>query len=139
MRLQDIMTRDIQWIAPDTSLHEAAQLMQSRDVGFLPIGDANNPVGVVTDRDIVIRGIAEELDPASARVQDIMSTDLLTLPEDHPVEEAARLMEDRQIRRLLVEDADHRIRGILSLGDLAFRTHDQRLSGEALERVSAHA
>jgi len=138
MKLQDIMTRDIQWIGPETSIHETAQLMQSHDVGFLPVGDANNPLGVITDRDIVVRAIAEDMDPESAKAQDIMSTDLLTLPQDCTVEEAAQVMEDRQVRRLLVEDAKHQIVGVLSLGDLAFRTHDQRLSGEALERVSSH-
>jgi CBS domain-containing protein len=130
------MTPAVEVISPDATLQEAAARMKARDIGPLPVCDRDRLVGVVTDRDITVRATAEGADPTAIRVQDIMTPEVLYCFEDQLVEEAARLMQDYQVRRLLVLDNDQRLVGIVSLGDLALQTHDEELVGQTLEEVS---
>ncbi len=140
MLVRNVMTRGVECIRPTASLQEAARRMRDLDVGPLPVcGDNDRLVGMVTDRDITVRATAEGRDPKTARVQDVMTPDVTYCFEDQDVTEATRLMEDNQIRRLVVLDRDKRLVGILSLGDLAVRTGEEQLSGEALEQVSEPA
>lgn len=141
MNVTDICTHDPQCISPEAGLVEAAQKMKSLDVGMLPVCENDRLVGCVTDRDITVRAIAQGLDPRATRVRAIMSPGIVYCFEDQDAKEAAQLMEEKQIRRLPVLNRDKRLVGILSLGDLAVRTHKQKLAGEVLERVSepAHA
>jgi len=134
--LRDIMTRDVHAVPPETSLRHAAQKMKSWDVGALPVCKNDKLVGVITDRDIAVRAVAEGEDPESSCVGDAMTGNLIYCYEDEDVERAARLMEDKQIRRLPVMDRDRHLVGIVSLGDLATRQRDDRLSGGVLEQVS---
>ena len=136
MRLRDVMTRGVREISPDTPLREAARHMKDLNVGVLPVCDGSKIVGMLTDRDIAVRGVAEGCDPDSTRASELMSPGVIYCYEDEDVREAARLMEEKQIRRLLVMDRGHQAVGIVSLGDLATRHGDDRLSGEVLERVS---
>lgn len=137
MFVEEIMTRDVECISPDTSVQEAAKKMRDLDIGPLPIcGDNDRLVGILTDRDITIRAVAEGKDLKRTQVRDIMSPHIVYCFEDQDVTEAARLMEERQIRRLVVLNRQKRLVGIVSLGDLAVVTHDLRLAGEALEAVS---
>jgi CBS domain-containing protein len=111
--------------------------MKELDVGMLPVcGDNDRLVGTLTDRDITIRAVAEGLDPRTALVRDVMTPSVVYCFEDEDVEEAARLMKDNQVRRLVVLNRDKRLVGIVSLGDLAVDTGDEHLAGSALEAVS---
>lgn len=120
-KIADIMSTDVQTIQPQESLRRAAQCMQELDVGALPVCDGERLLGMLTDRDITVRGIADGLDPDSACVSDIMSPEVDTITVDQDADEAKRLMGERQIRRLPVVDASRRLVGIVSLGDLAVR------------------
>ena len=136
MQLRDVMTRDIQDIPPEATLKQAAETMRSLDVGALPVCENNRVIGMLTDRDIAMRAVAEGYDPNEAHVRDAMTGELIYCYEDDTVENAAKLMEEKQIRRLPVMDRNQRLCGIVSLGDLATRTRDDRMSGEVLEQVS---
>jgi CBS domain-containing protein len=139
MRLSDIMTRDVEVMAPENTVREAAQRMRSLDVGALPICDGRRLLGMVTDRDITIRVTAEGRDPANTRVTDAMTPDVCYAFEDQDVQEAAQIMEDRQIRRLPVISRDgHQLVGIVALGDIA-TTGKDRLAGDTLEAISEPA
>ena len=139
MQLKDVMTRDVEVISPDASLEEAARTMDQLNVGPLPVCDGERLVGMVTDRDITVRATAAGKDPRTATVREAMSTDVLYCFEDQDVSEAVRLMESQQVRRVPVLDRSKRLVGIVSLGDVATATRDDRLTGEVLERVSEPA
>ena|SRR5687768_476440 len=136
MLLRDVMTRGLENVPSDATLMEAAERMKALDVGVLPVCQNDRLVGMITDRDITIRGVAEGCDPKQTAVADAMSRELIYCYEDESVESAAKLMEEKQIRRLPIFDRNDRAVGIVSLGDLAVRNRDDRLSGEVLERVS---
>ncbi|TMQ71295.1 MAG: CBS domain-containing protein [Candidatus Eisenbacteria bacterium] len=138
MRLDECMTRGVECVHPDTMLQEVARKMRDLDVGTIPVcGNEDRLVGILTDRDITIRSVSLGMDPKSTRVDQVMTPAVVFCYEDQPIEEAARLMEDRQIRRLPVLDHDRRLTGILSLGDLAVSGPDERqLAAEALEAIS---
>ncbi len=136
MELKNVMTRNVEVIGPDASVQEAAQRMKAKDVGPLPVCDGDRLAGILTDRDITVRAIAEGRDPKTTKVRDVMTPDVLHLSEDQTVEEAARLMEEGHVRRLVVLNRDKRLVGIVSLADLAVGAGDERLAGEVLKRVS---
>jgi CBS domain-containing protein len=139
MQVKDVMTRGAECIAPDESLQEAARKMRALDVGALPICDNDRLTGMITDRDIAVRAVAEGRDPKTTHVRDAMSKGVNYCLEDDDVAEAARLMKDRQVRRLIVLDRNKRLAGIVSLGDLAVQTGDEHLAGKTLEQVSQPA
>lgn len=134
--VKDLMTRGVEHIAGTAPVQQAAARMAQKDVGFLAVSDGQSAGGVITDRDIVVRCLAHRKDPEQTAVQECMTSGVTTLPEEAAIEEAARLMEDRQIRRLLITDADGRLTGVLSLGDLATGCQDDHLRSEVLEKVS---
>jgi CBS domain-containing protein len=136
MQLKEIMTHQVHCVPPETSLREAAQEMRLLDVGALPICKDDRLIGFITDRDIAVRAVADGQDPRSCCVSDAMTPELVYCFEDDEVEEAARLMETRQIRRLPVLSRNKRLVGIVSLGDLAIRHGDESLSHEVLEQIS---
>jgi CBS domain-containing protein len=114
----------------------AAAKMRALDVGPLPVCDGDRLQGMVTDRDITVRATAAGKDPATTPVAEVMTPQVVSVFEDQDVAEAARLMEQYQIRRLVVLDRDNRLVGIVSLGDLAVETGDEGGAGEVLEQVS---
>jgi len=136
MQVSEVMTRGAECVSPDTTLQAAARKMKALDVGPLPICDNDRLTGMLTDRDIVIRAVADGLDPRTAQVRDTMTPGITYCFEDQDVTEAAQLMKDHQIRRLPVLNRDKRLVGIVSLGDLAVGTGNERLAGETLEQVS---
>jgi CBS domain-containing protein len=136
MQLKDVMTRDVEVIHPDATLQEAARKMKALDVGPLPVCDGERVVGMLTDRDITVRATAEGRDPTTTKVREAMTPEVVYLLEDQDVEEAARLMQERQLRRLLVMGHDKHVAGIVALGDLAVETGDERRVGQVLEAVS---
>lgn len=139
MKVQDVMTREVEVIHPDATLTEAAQKMKRLDVGPLPVCDGDQLQGFITDRDITIRATAGGQDPNTARVRDAMTDEVVFCYDDQDVKEAAKLMQEHQIRRLTVLSRDRRLVGIVSLGDLAVDGKDQKLSGKVLEEVSEPA
>jgi CBS domain-containing protein len=135
MKLKEIMTRDVEVIHPDDSLQAAAQKMRDRDIGFLPVCDGDRLIGVVSDRDMIVRVIAEGKDPTAMMGRSLVTTPVIYCFEDQDVDEAARIMQENQIRRLVILNRDKRLVGVVSLGDLAMnRPADQ--SGEVLQSVS---
>lgn len=137
MQVKDLMTANVECISPNTTLREAAQKMKDLDVGALPIcGDDNRLAGMITDRDITIRGVAEGLDPSVAEANDLMTPNIVYCYEDQDASDAAHMMEQNQIRRLVVLTRNKRLAGILSLGDLAVELGDDQLAGHTLEAVS---
>ena len=136
MLLKDIMTRSVEEIPPQASLRDAAQRMKSLDVGALPVCENNQLVGMVTDRDIAVRAVADGRDPSETTVLDAMTPGAVWCFEDDDVKDAARIMEQKQIRRLVVLDRNKHAVGIVSLGDIATRLSNEKLSGEILNEVS---
>jgi len=137
MKVKELMTRGVECTRPGASLQEAAAKMKALDVGALPVcGDDDRLVGMITDRDITVRSSAKGESPAEVRVADVMTPEVLYCFEDATVEDAALLMEQKQVRRLVVLDRDKRLVGIVSLGDLAVETRDDHLAGSTLEGVS---
>ena len=139
MQLKEIMTRRVEVVHPDTTIQEAARKMKALDVGPMPVCDGERLVGMVTDRDITIRATAQGLDPCTATVREVMTKDVIWCLEDESIETAARLMEQNQIRRLLVLGSDKRLAGIVSLADLAVDTGEDEMTAQLLERVSEPA
>jgi CBS domain-containing protein len=135
-RIRDVMTRKPRVIQPDATVADAATLMRRLNVGALPVCDGSRLIGMVTDRDITTRATAEGRDPYLTAVRDVMSPGVAWALEDDPVEEAARIMREHQIRRLPIVDDRHSLVGVVSLGDLATEVADDELSGDTLERIS---
>jgi len=136
MKLSEIMTREVEIIQPDDTLHTAAQKMRDRDIGFLPVCDGESLMGVLSDRDITIRALANGMDINVMLGRDLMTTPAIYCFDDQDVTEAAKIMEENQIRRLVVLNRDDkRLVGVISLGDLA-RKGITDISGQVLQRVS---
>ena len=136
MQVKDVMTRDVEVVYPMNSLMEAAQKMRALDIGMLPVFDGNFIVGMLTDRDITVRATAEGLDPKTTSVQEAMSPEVVHAYEDEDIDDAAQKMSDRQLRRLIVLDRNRKLAGIVSIGDLAIDSHDAKLTGKTLEKIS---
>jgi CBS domain-containing protein len=139
VRISDIQTEEPEVTSPDTTLTEAAKRMRELDVGMLPVCDGDRLVGILTDRDITIRATAEGRDPKKTAVRDVMTPKVVYCFDDQDVSEAARIMKEKQIRRLPVINREKRLVGVLSLGDLAVRTGDEPMAGDVLEGVSESA
>jgi len=139
VNVKDVMTKGAECISPTASLQTAAQRMKDLDVGPLPVCENDRIVGIITDRDITVRGVCQGCSPKTTTVRDIMTPQIVFCFEDQDVQEAARLMWDKQIRRLVVLNRKKRLVGIVSLGDLAVETGDEHLAWQTLERVSEPA
>ena len=136
MKLEEIMTKEVECVHPQDSLKEAARKMRVRDIGFLPVCDDDRLIGVVTDRDIVLRATAEGINPNTSIGRDLMNSPIVYCFDDQDVQEAAKLMEEHQIRRVaVVSRKNKRLVGVVSLGDIA--TNDtKKISAEVLQSVS---
>ena len=119
MQVSEIMTRGVETIAPDASLQQAASAMEAMGVGSLPVCDGDRLVGAITDRDIVVRGVAAGLNPIDTVVRDCMTPDIAYAFEDEDADEVLERMKVLQVRRLSVLDHDKKLVGIVSLGDIA--------------------
>lgn len=135
-QVSQIMTRGVRTLAPTETVMKAAQAMQELDVGVIPVCDGRKLVGMVTDRDIVLRGVAKGCLVDKAQLSEVMSTDTQWCFEDQSLEEVSDKMRDAQIRRVPVVDHDKQLVGMLSLGDIATRTHTEEETGETLEEIS---
>jgi CBS domain-containing protein len=138
MKVKDAMHNGVDWVSPDTPISEIARMMCEHDIGSIPIGENDRLVGMVTDRDIVCKGLAEEsFDLSEATARDVMTAGIHCCREDDDLAQAVRHMEELKVRRLLVVNKDKRMVGILSLGDISRSVPSDMLS-ECVKSVSAH-
>jgi CBS domain-containing protein len=135
MKVRDVMTSDVVTARADTTLEEIATMMKSGDTGAIPVVEEDELLGLITDRDIVVRCVAEGRDPSDVTAEDVLSENLEVVDPDADVEEALDLMGRHQIRRLPVVENGELV-GMVSLGDLAVKQGDKKDTGEALKDVS---
>jgi CBS domain-containing protein len=120
-KVSDLMTKEVIYLPAETTLDEAARAMREADIGDVIVTDGSTLAGMVTDRDIVVRAVADRRDPASTTIGSIATRDIIMIEQNSPASDAANLMRAQGVRRILVCDADRRLVGIVSLGDLAMR------------------
>ncbi len=135
----DVMTRGVRSMRPDDNLVAAAQAMEELNVGAVPVCSGDKLLGMLTDRDIVVRGVAQEMDLKQCKLSDVMSGHVRTAREDDDVEDVLREMADAQIRRLPVVDSQDRLVGIVSIGDIASRHLDEHQVAQSLGDISTPA
>lgn len=134
MQIKDVMCHDVEIASPEMTVVEAARKMRDLDCGFLPVGENDRLVGMITDRDIAVRAVAEGKDVQSCHVRDAMTPDVLYCFEDQDTDDAAEFMADHQIRRLPILSRAKRLVGVLSLADIA--RQDDDASAAAVRGVS---
>src|SRR5438105_8614409 len=135
MKVSEAMTRDVRVASPEETIRQAAKTMASMDAGVLPVGEKDRLIGMITDRDIAIRGIAKGKGP-KAKVRDVMTEDVKYCFDDQEIDDVTQNMADIQVRRLPVLNRDKRLVGILSLGDIAISRDDAKVAGDALQGIS---
>jgi len=135
-RIEDVMVEDVVTIEVTASLADAAGVMRDANVGMLPVMDGDNLLGVVTDRDLVIRGMAHDIKPSSVQVSECMSTNVIAVRPDAPVEGAIEIMAHERIGRLPVIGYTGRLIGVVTLSSLALRSSQQENTLEAAQEVS---
>jgi CBS domain-containing protein len=135
-QIKDVMSSDFKWMTPDTPISQIAQEMRDKDCGFMPIAENDKMIGMVTDRDITIRAVAEGKNPAETQARDVMSPQTYYCYDDQDVEEVCNNMGEIQVRRLPVVNRDKRLVGIVSMGDLA-QSANQPNVGETEQQITA--
>ena len=134
-QLKDLMSRDVKVVRPEMSICDAAKAMRDGDFGMMPVGEDDRMIGTISDRDIAIRAVAEGKD-AGTKVREVMSEGIAWAYEDDSVEHAAKIMSERQVRRLPVVDRDKRLVGIVALGDFAVESSEIKPAAQALSEIS---
>jgi CBS domain-containing protein len=135
MKVKEIMTKDVATLNPEDTVERAAQLMREYNIGSVPVCNSENVIGVITDRDIALRSVAEGGNGRNQTVREVMSSNPVLINSETDVHEAARIMSERQVRRLPVVENNNLV-GIVSLGDLAVESILQDNAGEALSNIS---
>jgi len=133
MQAKDLMTRNVECVSPETSIEEIARIMKSMDIGFVPVYDEDRLIGTVTDRDIVLRAIAEDRNSCTA--SDVMTADVWWCYDDQTAEEIADYMASHEVRRVVILDRQKRLAGVISIGDLA-KSGEQAKAGEAIGDIA---
>lgn len=134
-KVRDVMADRPRCVSPDTPVSEAARLMKTEDVGSLPVLEGERLTGVLTDRDIVVRAVAEEKDPRGMPVREVASSDLVTIGPDEDLSDALKLMATYQVRRLPVVDEEDRLVGVVAQADVAMEAKEKDV-GQMLEGIS---
>ena len=137
MKVKDVMHKGVDWVSPNTPITELAKLMRAHDIGCIPVGEDDKLIGMVTDRDIAIRGFANGKDISKLTARDVMTKPVIWCWDSDNAMNAARLMENKKIRRLPVIDDNKRMVGMLSLGDISHAVSDHT-AAEVIKAVSAH-
>lgn len=138
MLVKEVMSSDVVWVTPSEEIGNVASKMKEFDIGAIPVCKNHEIVGIVTDRDIVVRGLVDDGDIAEHSVREVMTEHPIWCSVNEDVEDAIRLMEEKQIRRLLVVDSERHLVGLLSVGDVSQNTSHE-LSGEVIAAVSRHS
>jgi CBS domain-containing protein len=136
MKIRDIMKHRIETIAPDSNISSAARLMRDKDIGMLPVNQGGEIVGILTDRDITTRATANGSDPNDTLVRDVMSNEVFSCLDSDNLQDAARIMEEYQVRRIIVQNESGAFVGILSLADLAHHQQTEKLGTRVLGEVT---
>lgn len=139
MKVSEIMTTNFEMVEATSPLTEAAEKMASLNVGLLPVKEGTKLIGLITDRDIVVRALAAKRDPSETQVKDIITSQLVCCIDSDSIESAVQLMEEKQVRRLIVCNEKKEPIGVVSLGDVAAKAQQDELAGEALESISEPA
>lgn len=135
--VRDVMTPNPDCVSSDADIQEAARIMKEKDTGVVPVVDGDKKVvGLLTDRDIVVRGIAEGKDLTNCSVKELMTKNIRSVRDDAPVDEVLTLMSSAEIRRVPVVNGQDEIVGIISIGDIAVETNKDNRVGKALEDIS---
>jgi len=134
-KVSDVMTKQVIYLPAETMLDEAARAMREADIGDVVVTDGANLFGMVTDRDIVVRAVAERRDPSSTTIGSVATRDIVMIEQNASAADAASLMRERGVRRILVCDADRQLVGIVSLGDLAMQLDPTSALGEISEQA----
>jgi CBS domain-containing protein len=138
MKVKDAMHKGVDWVSPETAVTELAKMMRAQDIGSVPIGENDRLIGMVTDRDIVCKGLADDgFDGRTATARDVMTTGIHCCREDDDLAKAVRHMEELKIRRLPVINKNKRMVGILSVGDVS-QSAPREMVSEYVKSVSAH-
>jgi CBS domain-containing protein len=138
MKVKDAMHKGVDWVGPETAVTELAKMMRAQDIGSIPIGENDRLIGMVTDRDIVCKGLAKDgFDSRTATARDVMTPGIHCCREEDDLAKAVRHMEDLKIRRLPVINKNMRMVGILSVGDVS-QSAPRELVSEYVKNVSAH-
>jgi len=137
MKIKEMMHKGVEWVSPETPVTALAKKMLQHDVGALPVGENDRLIGMVTDRDIAVRGVAKGKDISKLTARDIMTKGVIWCRDSENADDAAHIMETKHLRRLPVIDENKRMVGMLSLGDIS-HTASQRIAAEVTKRVSAH-
>jgi len=137
MKVREIMTSNVECLAPDASLKDIAQEMKSLDVGFIPVCENDRLVGTVTDRDIVIRAVAEGMDITTCKARNIMSREIIYAFDDDDVKTVAEKMREQDVRRILILDKEKRLVGVVSIGDIS--KVEEKVSGKTLRDIAEAA
>ena len=135
--VREVMTFGVETISPAATLEQAAKKMKEHNVGILPVVEDEELLGVVTDRDIVLRAVSERLRPEMTRVRDVMTPEAICCYEDQSITEVSLVMEKHLVHRLIVLDRNEKLVGIVSLSDLAAKANSEKLSGHVLGKMSA--
>jgi CBS domain-containing protein len=138
MLVKEVMSKKPFYLDPHTTLQKAAVEMSKHDCGIVPIGDGEKLLGMVTDRDITLRAVAEGWDPTHTELKDIMSKHVLYCFEDDDITKAVDSMSDNRIRRLIVLNKNKRLTGVVSIGDIAIKATDPKLLAKLIKAVSQH-
>lgn len=136
MQVKEIMSTHPEFLPPSTLLPKLAEEMRKHDYGFIPIGENDRLIGIVTDRDLAVRGLTQGKDPKTLQAKDIMTKKVLYCFEDDDIEKAAKSMREQQVHRLIVLNKNKRLTGVLSLGDIARKYKDDELCGKLIEDIS---
>lgn len=137
MKVKDAMHKKAEWVGPDATVGDIAKKMRDLDVGSIPVGENDRLIGMVTDRDIACRAVANGTDCSKLKARDVMTKGIVFCRDSEDLSDALRIMEDKKIRRLPVIDEKKRMVGMLSVGDVA-RAAPHALSGELIASVSSH-
>ena len=133
--LKDLMSPDVEFVSPDMTIADAAKKMRDGDFGMLPVAEDDRMIGAISDRDIAVRAVAEGLG-AYTKVRDVMSDGIAWAYDDDSVEQAAKIMSERQVRRLPVVNRAKRLVGIVALGDFAVESTEVSPAAQALAGIS---
>ena len=139
MKVNEIMTHNAETISSEDNVVTAAEKMSTLEVGALPVWEGDELVGMITDRDITVRATARNLSPSSTLISQIMTPQVFYCFDDDDISEAAKIMEEKTVHRLLVLNSDYEPVGFVSLSDIAVKSHDEHLTYEVIEKISEPA
>ncbi|HYR82553.1 MAG TPA: CBS domain-containing protein [Terriglobia bacterium] len=134
MKVSEIMSTSVECVSPDTGIKDIALKMKSLDVGFIPICENDRLVGTVTDRDIVLRGVAAGRDLNTTKARELMTKDIVWCFEDEDVKAVAKKMREKEVRRMLILNRDKRLVGVVSIGDVS--QVEEKVSGQTLHEIT---